>query len=188
MLVVNTRALANPAFRPALATLEAAPGAALPPAGSELPVVEGDRPLETCKSHFLGRAWSPQPEPLVGVGSGGTGNGPSPTLLPGGNVTSWQGLPKVVFPITLASSPLTQDPPSGPGLNTLACLVAGTPVLAQAGGPSALATPATPTTVFPAAPVPHGQPHQLSSISIQTLKKGRNQLGRDGGTGWGPFA
>lgn len=111
MLVVNTQALANPAFRPALATLEAAPGAALPPAGSELPAGEGDRPLETRKSHFLGRAWSPQPEPLVGVGSGGTGNGPSPTLLPGGNVTSWQGLPSVVFPITLASSPLTQDPP-----------------------------------------------------------------------------
>ena len=68
------------------------------------------------------------------------------------------GTPQSRVPHHSGQQPPHPGPPSGPGLNTLACLVAGTPVLAQAGGPSALATPATPTTVFPAAPVPHGQP------------------------------
>lgn len=82
MLVINTRALANSFQTHALATLEPAPRAALPPAGSELPAVEGDRPLETRKSHFPARAWSPQPG-CSGQVSGSGGRGTGSTLLLG---------------------------------------------------------------------------------------------------------
>ena len=66
------------------------------------------------------------------------------------------GTPQSRVPHHSGQQPPHPGPPSGPGLNTPACLVAGMPVPAQAGGPSALATPATPTTVFPAAPLPRG--------------------------------